>query len=563
MNSFLRRCVTWGGTAMAWVAFAGAASSTTLTLSPNGALPNMANVPVVLRVADTGGKPVQSFQVKVNGLDATGVFTAASSVVADSPTSATMRVEYLFGPGTYDVTASVQLVGEAAVRASTQFTVPGDEQESRKNTLLGQVQEYLNRFDAYDFQRWISIGDMAAFNTRAADSGFQVYVDPSYLARSGSAAEYAELYQWKSFWTVYEQDMILAEEPQNVSTNTLWHEMIHAVSHGAALHGRPGVLTGHPSAAQTDHIHIGYAEACALARPTLAIFEQIAKRYGVGNPTPAQATEGRSQWKKFVARRNTSTYAELDPISPTQIAELETLIGFRCDVDTIMAGYIASGYSPSYFKDITVQIVSPASTTTTNDNQIPVQAEVIINEPGLSATAAAFAVNGSVQRATLNGNAFNTTAVLKTGDNDIYAAVLGSDGALYLSTPVSVKSNALMNRYHVRITWDKDDTDVDLHFSWSNGDTCYWSNKTPTWGSAATSPRLDVDDTNGFGPENITINALPGPGTYRIWVHYYSDHDKGGTTVSASVLQDGVAVLSESQYMTDGQDWVLLEFTIP
>lgn len=539
--------------------------ATTLAVSPTGTLSAMAVVPVTLRIADTGGKDVESFQVRVNGLDATGVFLSAGSLVADSPTSATLRVEYLFGPGTYDVQASIKMVGESIVRSSAQFTVPGDDQEARKNTILGQVQEYINRYDAYDFNRWLRIGDMAAFRTRAADAAFQVYVDPAYLNDTGAAAAYLDLYKWKSFWTVYEQDLILAREPQGVDSNTLWHEMIHAISHGASLNGRAGAFTGHYSEAQMDHIHIGYAEACAQARPKLVAFETIAKRHGIGSPTPAQATEGRAKWKEFVASRNQSTYSELGPISATQIAELQTLVGFTCDVNTIMAGYIGLGYSPSYFKDITVNIVSPATGTETNDNQIPVQAEVTINEPGLSATTAGFLVNSSFQFATLSGNAFSTTAVLKTGDNLIYAGVQGSDGNVYASAPVAVKSNALNNRYHVRISWDKDDTDIDLHFSWSGGATCYYRNKTPIWGaSAATSPRLDVDDTNGFGPENITIDALPGPGTYRIYVHYYSDHGNGGTTVSASLMENGVPILSDSRYMAPGGgDWTLLEFTIP
>ena len=537
----------------------------TLAIAPTGALPAMSNVPVTLRVADTGGKGVESFQVHVNGVDATGLFLSAGSLVADSPTSATLRVEYLFGPGTYDVQASIKMVGENIVRSSAQFTVPGDDQEARKNTLLGQVQQYVNRFDAYDFNRWLRIGDMAAFRTRAQDAAFQVYVDPGYLSSDGAAAAYVDLYQWKMFWTVYEQDMILPQEPQGVDSNTLWHEMIHAVSHGATVNGRPGVFTGQYSDAQLDHIHIGYAESCAQARPLLAAFEMVAKRHGIGAPTAVQAAEGRAQWKKFVKARNLSSYAELGAISATQIAELQTLIGFTCDVGTIMAGYIGMGYSPSYFKDIIVTIVSPATGIETNDNQVPVQAEVTINEPGLTATAAGFLVNSSFQLATLNGNAFSTTAVLKTGDNLIYGAVQGSDGNLYASAPVAVKSNALNNRYHVRIAWDKDDTDIDLHFSWSNGSTCYYSNKTPLWGSsAATSPKLDVDDTNGFGPENITIDALPGSGTYRIYVHYFSDHGNGGTTVSASILENGVPLMNDARYMTDGgADWTLLEFTIP
>ena len=37
-------------------------------------------------------------------------------------------------------------------------------------------------------------------------------------------------------------------------------------------------------------------------------------------------------------------------------------------------------------------------------------------------------------------------------------------------------------------------------------------------------PRLDIDDTNGFGPENINIDE-PQEGKYHIYVHYYAIGD--------------------------------------
>ncbi len=35
---------------------------------------------------------------------------------------------------------------------------------------------------------------------------------------------------------------------------------------------------------------------------------------------------------------------------------------------------------------------------------------------------------------------------------------------------------------------------------------------------------LDFDDTNGYGPENITTSSII-PGDYVVQVHFYSDHD--------------------------------------
>lgn len=537
--------------AASWIA-----QAATVSISPSGNV-SANNVPVVVTVTTTTGA-TPTFTVKVNGQDVSSYFSQGA-VVTTSGNTTTARVEYLFGGGTYTVSATVQVPGEANASASTSFTVPGDEQESRKNTVIAKVSEFIHQWDAYDFHRWINAGDLSTFSNRIWQPAMQVYVDASYLASGGSAAEYVESYIWKYVWTIYDQDLVLSAEPQDgsVAHMTLWHEMIHAVSHGAQVSGAPVQLTG------DDHVYVGWAESCVFGFNKLKLFETKAKTYGIGNPTAAQATEARNYWKQFITASKGSTYSELGLASDAQKSALQSLVGFSCDPNTIKSGYLSAGYSPLYFADLTVTITSPASGTETAENQVKVTATVTNNEPDLTIEKAGFSVNGAIQQAPLSSNAFETTAVLKTGDNTIIAGVQTTDGQIFPSTPITVKSNALNNTYHARISWDKNDTDVDLHFYWSGGSECYYSNKTPIWGGAATSPRLDVDDTNGYGPENITIGALPGPGTYRVWVYYFSDHGKGGTTVNASIYKDGVSIYSGSQYMTDHGSWTLFEITIP
>jgi len=106
---------------------------------------------------------------------------------------------------------------------------------------------------------------------------------------------------------------------------------------------------------------------------------------------------------------------------------------------------------------------------------------------------------------------------------------------------------------HVELTWhtpsdadetDLDGTDVDLHLlhpnsgGWANGQSnttgetlydCYYANTNPEWGPVGPdgNPSLDIDDTNGAGPENITIDTpeITNNGYYRVGVHYYSSGD--------------------------------------
>jgi len=214
---------------------------------------------------------------------------------------------------------------------------------------------------------------------------------------------------------------------------------------------------------------------------------------------------------------------------------------------------------------LVVNITYPSNNTETGDNQVTVTA-TLATEDGSAlpeVSKVGFVINGEVQYSTLSGSSFSTVAVLKTGDNSIKAGAVTSDNKIYLSDAINVTSNALNNTYHIRISWDKNDTDVDLHFDWDGGSECYYGNSNPTWGDSSTSPSLDVDNTEGYGPENITINSLPGSGTYRIWVYYYSDHDNGGTNVTATITENGQNIYSNSNYMTDGGSWTLSSFTIP
>ena len=106
---------------------------------------------------------------------------------------------------------------------------------------------------------------------------------------------------------------------------------------------------------------------------------------------------------------------------------------------------------------------------------------------------------------------------------------------------VDAQSN---NGIHAQLVWrtpgdpdqtDTEGSDVDLHLlhpqnaGWMlpPGD-CYYANPNPDWGvlnDATDNPSIDIDDTNGAGPENISLRSpentseLEGP--YRIGVHYY------------------------------------------
>ena len=90
---------------------------------------------------------------------------------------------------------------------------------------------------------------------------------------------------------------------------------------------------------------------------------------------------------------------------------------------------------------------------------------------------------------------------------------------------------------NVRLVWGTDDTDLDLHLVRDGGelysaDDCYYDNcgvandlgtSGLDWGvegSAVDNPLLDVDDTEGGGPENIFLQRA-GDQRYDVYVHYF------------------------------------------
>jgi hypothetical protein len=129
---------------------------------------------------------------------------------------------------------------------------------------------------------------------------------------------------------------------------------------------------------------------------------------------------------------------------------------------------------------------------------------------------------------------------------------------------------------HAELSWDTEYGDVDLHFlnqtvsdpnGWWTADDCYFANRTPDWGPIGTAgnPTLDIDDTNGYGPENTTIDMSPVAGTYTVGVHYYCSHSLGSgaapgdgpTTGTVRVYCGGSLIATYSGLMLNQtDDWI-------
>ena len=109
---------------------------------------------------------------------------------------------------------------------------------------------------------------------------------------------------------------------------------------------------------------------------------------------------------------------------------------------------------------------------------------------------------------------------------------------------------------HVQLVWDTptdpDETDtngndVDLHFLHPNGTwnnlpfDIFWNNPTAEWGApgGADDPSLDIDDTDGAGPENINLTDPESGLTYAVGVYYYADNGFGPAYATIRIFLRG------------------------
>ncbi|MBN2693572.1 hypothetical protein JXR93_02830 [bacterium] len=103
----------------------------------------------------------------------------------------------------------------------------------------------------------------------------------------------------------------------------------------------------------------------------------------------------------------------------------------------------------------------------------------------------------------------------------------------------------------VSLTWDKGgNSDMDLHLlrpdvdstRWNRApDDCFWGSTNPDWGDTGNTldnPSLDLDDTNGWGPELIQIER-PKDGRYTVGVLYFDDQGQGSSVATIKILCNG------------------------
>ena len=118
---------------------------------------------------------------------------------------------------------------------------------------------------------------------------------------------------------------------------------------------------------------------------------------------------------------------------------------------------------------------------------------------------------------------------------------------------------------HVELAWDVPTSDVDLHLVnvteggafYVSPKDCYYANMNPDWGTAGAlgDPSLDIDDVDGYGPENINVDQPENGKQYRVYVHYFSDDGVGSTNATIRIYLSGTLQFEQIRNITDDLVW--------
>jgi tetratricopeptide (TPR) repeat protein len=95
----------------------------------------------------------------------------------------------------------------------------------------------------------------------------------------------------------------------------------------------------------------------------------------------------------------------------------------------------------------------------------------------------------------------------------------------------------------VVLTWDADNTDIDLWVTDPNGEKAFYGNRFTYQGG-----RMSLDFTGGYGPEEFSLKRVK-PGKYRVEAQYYGDQRQmiAGPVTLQMKLATGFGLSSQSE----------------
>ncbi|MHC4600125.1 MAG: YfaP family protein [Planctomycetota bacterium] len=133
---------------------------------------------------------------------------------------------------------------------------------------------------------------------------------------------------------------------------------------------------------------------------------------------------------------------------------------------------------------------------------------------GKGVARAVLVINGADKEVAVEDGRFEAKEVVSPGRNTVRLVVQDAEGRVARDS-VTFYAKVPDRDLKITVNWDTDGTDMDMHVVDPKGETCMYNHNTTKIGG-----KLDIDVTDGFGPETFTLaNAVKGK--YKVYVHYY------------------------------------------
>jgi uncharacterized protein YfaP (DUF2135 family) len=184
-------------------------------------------------------------------------------------------------------------------------------------------------------------------------------------------------------------------------------------------------------------------------------------------------------------------------------------------------------------------------------------ADASTNDDGPQTPPATLIVNGVAMPLKVDDTGrFSRPYAFGRGANNV--EVRSADGQ-HRSVAQFYEANAdqLPAQVRVVLSWNTDQTDLDLHVITPDGQHCFYGNRVLDNGAA-----LDVDVTSGYGPE-IFESPVAQPGRYYVYVNYYGGQGMNVTGKPAVITVATVTVISHENTVNEKKQSFIVPMRIP
>lgn len=227
------------------------------------------------------------------------------------------------------------------------------------------------------------------------------------------------------------------------------------------------------------------------------------------------------------------------------------------ELDTPRAGWRRQSGEGAQF---TQEIRYPASSVNTPDGQSDA-ARIRGHIAGEVNNPALLVVNGvSMPLKVDEAGDFDRPYIFPSGSNSVEVRD-GKRSALRRVQFHASNAGATPAKLRVLLSWDSDNTDLDLHVVTPDGGHAWYGSQVLPNGGA-----LDVDVTTGYGPE-IFATPTPLPGTYLVYVNYfgggYSYDEESTEQAQQDLTTASITLVSQEGTSNEKMETVLVPMRAP